>query len=176
MLGVLAGFATIGLIIGVGFLLAHLKILDTTAQRVLTRTAFYVASPALMVSVLGGTDVHRLLSANLIASLGSVVVASIIAVLLARLVWKRSGGDTVIAAFCAAYVNAGNLGLPIAAYALGDAALIAPMLLAQLVVLQPVGWPCSTGSRMCRARTSPDGGCCLLASVGRSATRSRWDP
>jgi predicted permease len=139
VLGVLAGFATIGLIIGVGFLLAHLKILDATAQRVLTRTAFYVASPALMVTVLGGTDVHRLLSANLIASLGSVAVAATIAVLLARLVWKRSSGDTVIAAFCSAYVNAGNLGLPIAAYALGDAALIAPMLLAQLVVLQPVG-------------------------------------
>lgn len=139
MLGVLAGFATIGIIIGVGFLLAQLKILDVTAQGVLSRTAFYVASPALMVTVLGTTDIHRLLSANLIASLSSVVVAATAAVLLARLAWRRSSGDTVIAAFCASYVNAGNLGLPIAAYALGDAALIAPMLLAQLLVLQPTG-------------------------------------
>ena len=139
MSGVLAGFATIGLIIGLGFLLAQLKVLDATAQQVLTRTAFYVASPALMVTVLGGTDVHRLLSANLLASLGSVAVAATLAVLLARLVWKRTGGETVIATFCAAYVNAGNLGLPIAAYALGDAALIAPMLLVQLLVLQPSG-------------------------------------
>ncbi len=139
MSGVLAGFATIGLIIGLGFLLAHLKVLDETAQQVLTKTAFYVASPALLVSVLGGTDVHRLLSANLIASLGSVVVAATIAALLARLAWKRAGGETVIATFCGAYVNAGNLGLPIAAYALGDAALIAPMLLVQLLVLQPSG-------------------------------------
>jgi malonate transporter len=137
--GVLAGFATIGLIIGLGFLLAHLKILDATAQRVLTRTAFFVTSPALMVTVLGGTDVRKLLSANLIASLGSVAVAATVAVLLARVVWKREAGDTVIATFCASYVNAGNLGLPIAAYALGDAALIAPMLLAQLLVLQPFG-------------------------------------
>jgi hypothetical protein len=139
VLGVLAGFATIGIIIGVGFLLAQLRILDVTAQAVLSRVAFYVASPALMVTVLGRTDIHRLLSANLIASLGSVVVTATIAALLARLVWKRSSGDTVIACFCAAYVNAGNLGLPIAAYALGDAALIAPMLLAQLLVLQPSG-------------------------------------
>ena len=57
MQGVLAGFATIGVLIGLGFLLASLKILDATAQRVLTRTAFYVASPALMVTVLGGTDI-----------------------------------------------------------------------------------------------------------------------
>ena len=139
MQGVLAGFATIGIIIGLGFLLAHLKILDATAQGVLTRIAYYVASPALMVTVLGGTDVHRLLSANLIASLASVVVAASLAVLLARLLWKREAGDTVIAAFCSAYVNAGNLGLPIAAYALGDAALVAPMLLAQLIILQPTG-------------------------------------
>jgi malonate transporter and related proteins len=137
--GVLAGFATIGIIIGLGFLLAQLKILDATAQGVLTRVSFYVASPALMITVLGGTDVHRLLSANLIASLGSVVVAATIAVLLARVLWKREAGDTVIAAFCSAYVNAGNLGLPIAAYALGDAALIAPMWLAQLIILQPSG-------------------------------------
>jgi malonate transporter len=137
--GVLAGFAIIGIIIGLGFLLAQLKILDATAQGVLTRVAFYVASPALMVTVLGKTDVHRLLSANLIASLGSVAVAATFAVLLVRLLWKREAGDTVIAAFCSAYVNAGNLGLPIAAYALGDAALIAPMLLAQMLVLQPAG-------------------------------------
>ena len=139
MSGVLAGFATIGLIIGLGFLLAHLKVLDETAQQVLTKTAFYVASPALLVTVLGGTDVHRLLSANLLASLGSVAVAATVGALVARLVWRRDGGETVIATFCAAYVNAGNLGLPIAAYALGDAALIAPMLLVQLLVLQPSG-------------------------------------
>ena len=36
------------------------------------------------------------------------------------------------------YVNAGNLGLPVAAYVLGDAALVAPTLLLQLLVLQPV--------------------------------------
>jgi malonate transporter and related proteins len=137
--GVLAGFAIIGIIIGLGFLLAQLKILDATAQGVLSRVAFYVASPALMITVLGGTDVHRLLSANLIASLGSVAVSATMAVLLVRLVWKREAGDTVIAAFCSAYVNAGNLGLPIAAYALGDAALVAPMLLAQLLILQPIG-------------------------------------
>jgi malonate transporter and related proteins len=137
--GVLAGFATIGIIIGLGFLLAQLKVLDATAQGVLTRIAYYVASPALMVTVLGGTDVHRLLSANLIASLASVAMSATLAVLLARLIWKREAGDTVIAAFCSAYVNAGNLGLPIAAYALGDAALVAPMLLAQLIILQPTG-------------------------------------
>ncbi len=139
MQGVLAGFATIGMVIGVGFLLAQLRILDASSQRVLARLAFYVASPALMITVLGDTDVHRLFSANLIASIGGVAVSAGIYLLAARLVWRRTASDTVIGTFSAAYVNAGNLGLPIAAYALGDASLIAPMLLTQLLILQPLG-------------------------------------
>ncbi len=139
MQDVLTGFTTIAIVIGVGFLLAHTRILDVESQGMLSRLAFYVASPALMVTVLGRTDVAQLFSANLVASLGSVLVTATTAVLLARLVWRRSASDTVIAAFSASYVNAGNLGLPIAAYVLGDVSLIAPMLLAQLMVLQPLG-------------------------------------
>ena len=135
----LAGFATISIIIALGVLLAHTRTLDAQSQAMLARLSFYVASPALMVTVLGRAEVSLLFSSSLIASLGSVVVAATAAVVLARLVWRRSGSDTVIAVFCASYVNAGNLGLPIAAYVLGDASLIAPMLLAQLVVLQPLG-------------------------------------
>ena len=110
-----------------------------SGQRLLIRIAFFVASPALMVTVLSRTDVSQLFSANLVASVTSVAVASITFVLLARLVWHRSASETVIGTFASAYVNAGNLGLPIAAYVLGDAALIAPMLLTQLLVLQPLG-------------------------------------
>jgi len=137
--GVLAGFTTLGLIIGLGALLAHLKILDTASQRMLARLAFFVASPALMVTVLGRTEVSQLFSANLVASLGGVAVSATVYVVLARLVWHRNASDTVIGTFSASYVNAGNLGLPIASYVLGNASLIAPMLLAQLMVLQPLG-------------------------------------
>ncbi len=139
MAGVLAGFGTIAIIIGVGFLMAHLGILEGASQRMLSRLAFYVASPALMVTVLGTTDVRQIFSANLIASIAGVVVSAGTYVVLARRLWHRTASDTVIGAFAASYVNAGNLGLPIAAYVLGDASLIAPMLLTQLVILQPIG-------------------------------------
>ena len=46
-------------------------------------------------------------------------------------------GELVIGALASPYVNAGNLGLPVAAYVLGDAAFVAPTLLLQLLVLQP---------------------------------------
>lgn len=139
MLGVLAGFVTIGAVIALGALLAQWRILDLEAQRMLSRLAFLVASPALIVTVLADTDVSQIFSANLIASIGSVVVAASTWVLLARLVWRRSMGETAIGAFGSAYVNAGNLGLPIAAYALGNASLVVPMLLTQMLVLQPAG-------------------------------------
>jgi len=139
VLGVLAGFVTIGAVIGLGALLAQWRILDVDGQKTLVRLSFFVASPALVVTVLADTDVSQIFSANLIASIGSVVVAASIWVLLARLVWRRTVGDIVIGAFGSAYVNAGNLGLPIAAYALGNASLIVPMLLTQMLILQPAG-------------------------------------
>ena len=136
---VVAGFVTIVSIIGLGVLLAHLGILDESAQLMLTRLTFYVAGPALMITVLGGTDVSRLFSANLLASVSGVALSAAIYVGLARLRWRRSAGDTVIGAFASCYVNAGNLGLPIAAYVLHDASQVVPMLITQLVLLQPVG-------------------------------------
>ncbi|HET9871245.1 MAG TPA: AEC family transporter [Propionibacteriaceae bacterium] len=137
--GVLSGFVTIGSIIVLGFVLAHLRVLDGSSQRLLSRIAFFVASPALMITVLGETDLAQLFSANLVASIASVAASASIYVLLARLVWRRTAADTVIGTFSSAYVNAGNLGLPIAAYVLGSASLIAPMLLTQLLLLQPLG-------------------------------------
>ena len=137
--GVIAGFVTIVSIIGLGVLLAQLKILDVSAQLMLTRLTFYVAGPALMITVLGGTDVSRLFTANLLASIGGVALSATSYVCLARLRWRRSAGDTVIGAFASCYVNAGNLGLPIAAYVLRDASQVVPMLITQLVLLQPLG-------------------------------------
>ena len=82
-------------------------------------------------------------------------------------VWKRDRGDTVIGAFASAYVNAGNLGLPIASYVLGDASLIGPTLLTQLLILQPLGL--AVLDMPCRRAGSPSG----RQSPGSAAVRTR---
>ena len=138
MQGVVEGFATIGIVIGLGVLLAQLGVLDLAAQRMLSRLSFFVASPALMVTVLGRADVTSVLSRSLVATASAVLVCAVLYLLAARLVWRKPVADTVIGTLSAVYVNAGNLGLPIAAYVLGDAALVAPTLLMQLLVLQPL--------------------------------------
>ena len=163
--GVIEGFGTIAAVIALGALLAQLGVVDDRARVVLSRLSFFVASPALMVTVLGDTDVTSVLSQNLVATLAGVLVAVVLYVLAARLVWRRALPETVVGSLSAAYVNAGNLGLPIAAYVLGDAALVAPTLLLQLLVLQPLALALldhatsdrrfSVGRAMARLLTNP---------------------
>lgn len=151
MQGVFTGFATIGVVIAVGALLAHLRIVDLTAQRVLSQVSFFVGSPALMVVTLSRADVHNVLSANLVATTVAVLVPVTVYGLLARFLWRRRLGDATIGALSAAYVNAGNLGIPVASYVLGDAALVAPTLLLQLLVLQPIALALLDTDRIGRA-------------------------
>ena len=154
MQGVFEGFATIGVIIALGVLLAQLGVLDLTAQKVLSRLSFFVASPALMVLVLGSADVTSVLSKSLAATATAVLVCAALYLVAARWVWRKPVADATIGTMSAVYVNAGNLGLPIAAYVLGDAALVAPTLLMQLLVLQPLALAV-TGVELPRAIEDP---------------------
>jgi len=136
--GVVLGFATIVAVIGVGALIAHLGVVDLSAQKVLSHIAFFVASPALLLTTVAQADTHDVLSRSLVATAVGVVVPATVYVVVAGWRWRRSVGERVIGALASSYVNAGNLGLPVAAYVLGDAALVAPTLLMQLLVLQPI--------------------------------------
>ncbi|MFL6081162.1 MAG: AEC family transporter [Ornithinibacter sp.] len=137
MEGVVLGFATIVAVIGVGALIAHLGVVDLSAQKVLSHIAFFVASPALLLTTVSKADTHDVLSRSLVATVVGVVVPAATYAIVAWWRWRRSVGERVIGALASSYVNAGNLGLPVAAYVLGDAALVAPTLLLQLLVLQP---------------------------------------
>jgi predicted permease len=136
--GVLAGFATLGAIIALGFLLAHFGVLGADSQELLTRLVFFVATPALLFQTLSTAPVGQIFSSGLAVAALSFVGTAAVYVLLARVVWRRSTGDTVVGTLSSAYVNAANLGLPITVYVLGTASFIAPILLMQLVVVTPL--------------------------------------
>jgi malonate transporter len=135
---VLEAFTVIGSVVLLGFCLAQVGVFDASVQVLLSRLAFFIASPALMLDTLANVNPGLVLSSSLIASGVSVVLAAGGYTLYSWLFQAKPLADCVIGVMSSAYVNAGNLGLPIAAYVLGDAALIAPMLLMQLLVLQPV--------------------------------------
>lgn len=137
MTGVLEGFTTVGFIIAVGLGLAHLGILDVTAQRVLATLTFYIASPALLITMLQDADVDQLFSGNLIATAGAIVIAGSIAAVIS-VARRHDLGQTVVSTMSACYVNGANLGIPIAVYVIGDATAVVPTVMLQLIIIQPI--------------------------------------
>ena len=137
MSGVIVGFGVITSIVVIGYMLGRLPLLGPGAKEVLTRLAFYVASPALLFTILTDTDLSVLLSAPVLVSVLSVVVVAL-AFLVVGVIRRWGVGRTTVGTLGSSYVNAGNLGIPISAYVLGDATLVAPILLFQLLVLAPV--------------------------------------
>lgn len=150
--GVLEGFGVIGVVIGLGFVLAHFGVVGAESQQVLSRLVFYSAGPALMFTVLSDVDAFAVLSSNLAVAMSGFVVAALIAAGLARYVWRMPLGDAVLAVLCSAWVNSGNLGIPIAIYALGDASAVASVMLFQQVIVSPIALALldqtSSGTRM----------------------------
>ncbi len=134
---VLQGFWLIAAVVAVGWLLAHTRLFGRTEQQMLARLTFWVGSPALLFLVVADADVGVIFSGFLVATVAGVVVTAAAYLLLARLVLRRSLTHALMGGMSVSYVNSNNLGLPIAIYVLGDASWSAPIILMQLLVLQP---------------------------------------
>ncbi|WP_433390575.1 AEC family transporter [Micromonospora sp. KLBMP9576] len=140
MTGALTGFAVITAVIAVGYALGRAAVLGPDAATVLSRVAFFVATPALLFQTVARADVPAVISSALaVTVLSSIAVASVF-VTVARLCWRRSVAEATIGALASSYVNAANIGIPVAVYVLGDAAFVAPVLMFQLVVMTPVAF------------------------------------
>lgn len=138
MAGVLEGFAVIGALIAVGYLLGRSDVLGEGARPVLGRFVFFVAAPALLFTVVARADPSVLFSSLLAVSAASAVAAAAVYVLIARLLWHRPLGPLTVGALSSGYVNANNIGLPVAVYVLGNPAYPAPVILLQLAVFAPI--------------------------------------
>ncbi|MGW0473899.1 AEC family transporter [Streptomyces coeruleorubidus] len=137
MQGVLSGFAVIAVVIGAGYLIGRRGYLGDGGREVLTKLAFHVASPALLFTTLARADLSVIFSDRLlVTAMSTAAVAGVFVAVGAARGW--GAGRTTIGALCSSYVNSGNLGIPIAVYVLGDASLVAPVLLFQLVGVTPV--------------------------------------
>jgi len=136
---VLIGFAIIGVVILIGYVVGRVGVLGEHAPKVMSRLVFFVLSPALLFTVLADADVHALFSSMLAVSAIAAVLSCLIFAAIAVLVFRRSLPETVIGSLSAGYVNANNIGIPVALYVLGNTAYSAPVILLQLLVLAPIG-------------------------------------
>ena len=135
---VIVGFGIVALVVAVGYVVGRIGILGPTALDVLSKSAFFVFSPALLFVVLGDADIQQLFSRLLPVSALSALATLGIFVLIAAVFLRRKGRALTVGGLASSYVNSNNIGLPLAAYVLGDPALAAPVLLFQLIVMTPV--------------------------------------
>jgi malonate transporter len=138
MADVLLAFSAIWAVTAVGWLLGRFGVLGPGAEAVLARLVFFVATPALLLVTLSATTPGTLVSRSLFTYVASAVGLAAVTAAVARFWWRLPPGDVVIAALGSAYVNAANLGIPVAGYVFGDISVVAPVLLFQLLLASPV--------------------------------------
>lgn len=136
--GVLTGFGIIAFVILVGYLARRFGVGGPTAPFVLNRVAFFVTNPALLFVTLAHADLSVVFSAQLLVAALAAVFAAALFLGLSRLFFRRPAPETTIGTLGAGYVNANNIGLPVAVYVLGSASYVAPVLLLQLIVFAPI--------------------------------------
>ncbi|WP_319461339.1 AEC family transporter [Micromonospora sp. RTP1Z1] len=146
MNGVVGGFAALVTVIAVGWVVGRTGTLGADAGGVLSRLSYFVATPALLLLTLAEADPAALLSAALVATAGSAALSALLYAALARWRWRQPPAKLATGALASSYVNAGNLGIPISVYVLGDASFVAPVLLFQVLVMAPVGLAVLAGS------------------------------
>ena len=88
MTGVLGGFAALMAVIAVGWVVGRAGILGAGAEVVLSRLAFFVATPALLFLTLAHADPGEVLSAGLIGTAGSAVLVALLFVVAAWWRWR----------------------------------------------------------------------------------------
>ncbi len=147
----MSGFSTIWVIVAVGWLLAHVGLVDDSRQRFMNNIAFLVAGPALTFTLMHDAPLGTLFSRTLVVSIAAIAIAGATYLVLRR-VWFRTGlGPGTIGFLTSCYTNAGNIGLPLAALLLGDMAWMPPIILVQVGLMQPVCLALLDGERVRRS-------------------------
>ncbi len=134
----LQGYFTIGVLIVVGVVMGHFGVLTSAHQRMMSKLALIVASPALMFMIMSRADLSHVFARSALVSILAIVCGAALYLAVCVPIFRPSPAGRTVGMLLSCYSNAGNLGLPIAAYALGDVTWIAPILIVQLAILQPL--------------------------------------
>ncbi|WP_246168510.1 AEC family transporter [Arthrobacter luteolus] len=138
VLGVVEGFTVVLIIVVVGYAAAALRLgRGKDLKPALTAVIYYITNPALMFILLAEAPVQQVLGTLAPAALATTAVCGLLYALVAKLFLRRNAADTAVGAMSASYVNAGNIGLPIALYAVGSATPVISVLVAQLLIVAP---------------------------------------
>ncbi|HZX06316.1 AEC family transporter [Kribbella sp.] len=148
MSAVIGAFAALVAVAVLGYVVGLFGVLRSQDELVLSRLAFFVATPALLFTTVARADLRSIFSAVLVTNLVSLFVVQATFLLVAGFLWRRTRSQATIGVLASSYVNAGNLGVPVAAYVLGNGALVAPIVLFQVLVMAPIAFAVLDGDRL----------------------------
>ncbi|GAA2233462.1 AEC family transporter [Promicromonospora sukumoe] len=163
MSGVLLGFAIVLVLVGVGFVAAWALPGEARAmQRGIAPLVYYITNPALMFLLMSDADLGAVLRTYTPIALITAAATGLLYALVAGGLLRRPAGPVAAGAMASSYVNAGNIGVPIALYAVGTAAPVVSVLIAQLLVVAPLylsvfAWCRHRAGRFAPARSDDDG-------------------
>ena len=136
--GILLGYASVTVVIVIGYIARRTGFLDGGAESVLNRVTVYIATPALYFALLARTDSAVMFSPYALATVAAVfaglVLAAIPLVLTRR---RRPVSEIAMLTSMAVNPNSGNIGIPIAIAVLGTSTYLAPVIVLQVAVLSP---------------------------------------
>jgi len=176
---VLTALGTMGVVVALGWALGRWRVLGERAAPVLARVVFVVATPALLLSTVAHADLHVLVSRTAVVTWACTTLVAVLAVVVLRFAWRRSAADVTVGTLASSYVNAGNIGLPLAVYLLDDPVAVVPTLLFQLLVLAPVAFTAldaHAARERARATAAPAGTAPLSLRVATVARRTLTNP
>ncbi|BCJ73127.1 membrane protein [Catellatospora sp. IY07-71] len=133
-----AAFAPIWMITALGWATMRFGVLTRATQQALANFTFLIAIPCVLFSSLVKVPLGELPLRPLAAVALSTLLIGLAVYFVARRTMPGPDGDRVIAAMAAAYLNAGNLGVPVALYVLKDVSLIMAVLVFQTILLTPL--------------------------------------
>jgi malonate transporter and related proteins len=135
MIAAFSGFALIGAIVGVGWIVGRWGALPAGTEAAVGRLVYTVLAPCLLFTLVAGADLHVLFSEPLLISTAAAVLCFGLYALIFR---RRDAGTRILGALSGGYVNANYIGIPVATYVLGDATLVVPIVIVQLLIITPI--------------------------------------
>lgn len=133
-----SAFLPIWILTAIGYAVGRTGVLGVAATDVLGRFVFLVAMPAALFATLSRAPLAQFGGVGLIAFAASAFVVGGVAFAIARWRLRRTLGEQAIAGMASGYINAANLGIPVAVQILGDTSFLAVVLLFQVLVLAPL--------------------------------------
>ncbi|MCF4119475.1 AEC family transporter [Antribacter sp. KLBMP9083] len=140
MTAVLLALGSMGAVVGLGWLTQARRLLPSQAREVLAAVSFTIAAPCLLFVTLARTDLATVVSRPALVTWGTTAALALVLAATARWALRLPPGAAVMTTLAGSYVNAGNLGIPLAVYLFGDALAVVPSLLIQLLVLAPLAF------------------------------------